>query len=146
VLREACHIFDLFRFLVGAPAQDVFAAGLHTAQRDVLPTDNFTATIQYVDGSVCTLLYTAQGGRDLPKETLELHTDRQSFLLDDYRSLRSFGTKLKLQTRRQQKGYCEELIAFYQAMAGSLDRKALWDEAVEATRTTFEVDRQVCGR
>ena len=146
VLREACHIFDLFRFLVGAPAQDVFAAGLHTAQRDVLPTDNFTATIQYVDGSVCTLLYTAQGGRDLPKETLELHTDRQSFLLDDYRSLRGFGTKVKLQTRRQQKGYCEELIAFYQAMAGSLDRKALWDEAVEATRTTFEVDRQVCGR
>jgi predicted dehydrogenase len=56
VLGEACHIFDLFRFLVGSPPLNIQATGVHTTRRDISPTDNFTATIRYVDGSVCTLL------------------------------------------------------------------------------------------
>jgi predicted dehydrogenase len=145
VLGEACHIFDLFRFLVGAPAVDVRAVGIHTAQLDVSPTDNFTATMRYADGSVCTLLYTTQGGPGLPKEALELHWDGRSFLLDDYRLLQGFGTKITLRTRKQEKGHSEELLAFHQAIAGSLNRMTLWEEGVEATRTTLEVDRQVRG-
>jgi predicted dehydrogenase/threonine dehydrogenase-like Zn-dependent dehydrogenase len=145
VLGEACHIFDLFRFLVGAPAVDVRASGIQAAQRDVSPADNFSAMIRYAEGSVCTLLYTTQGGQGLPKEALELHWDGRSFLLDDYRSLQGFGTKMHLRTRRQEKGHYEELLAFHQAIAGSLDRRILWHEAVEATRTTLEVDRQIRG-
>jgi predicted dehydrogenase/NADPH:quinone reductase-like Zn-dependent oxidoreductase len=143
VLGEACHIFDLFRFLVGAPPQNIHATGVHTTRRDVSPTDNFTATIRYVDGSVCTLLYTAQGGRDLPKEALELHVNGRSFLLNDYRLLQGFGAKADLRTRRQDKGHLAELVAFHRTIAGEIDRKALWDEAVEVTRTALEVDRQV---
>ena len=146
VLGEACHIFDLFRFLVGAPATEVRATSVRATRQDVLPTDNFTATVCYADGSVCTLLYTAQGGRSLSKEALELHVDKQSFLLDDYRQLRGFGTKADFRTRGQEKGHREELQAFHQAIAGSLDRKALWAEAVEVTYTALEVDRQVRGR
>jgi predicted dehydrogenase len=146
LLGEACHIFDLFRFLVGAPAVEVCAAGVRAARRDLMPTDNFMATLRYAEGSVCTLLYTAQGGQDLPKEALEIHWDRQSCLLDDYRSVRGFGVNASLQTKRQEKGHREELLAFQQAIAGSLDRRAIWDEAVEVTRTAIELDRQVRNR
>jgi predicted dehydrogenase/threonine dehydrogenase-like Zn-dependent dehydrogenase len=143
ILGEACHIFDLFRFLVGAHAVEIRASGVRAARGDMLPTDNFTATVQYAEGSVCTLLYTSRGGHDLPKEALELHWDGRSCLLDDYRSLRGFGIKVSLRTRRQEKGHPEELLAFQQIVAGSLDRRAIWDEAVEVTRTALEVDRQV---
>jgi predicted dehydrogenase/threonine dehydrogenase-like Zn-dependent dehydrogenase len=146
LLAEACHIFDLFRFLVEAPAVEVRAIGVHAARRDVMPTDNFTAMIRYPEGSVCTLLYTAQGGRDLPKEALELHWDGRSCIMDDYRSLRGVGVKTSLRTRRQEKGHREELLAFQQAIAGSLDRRVIWDEAVEVTRTALELDRQVRTR
>jgi predicted dehydrogenase/threonine dehydrogenase-like Zn-dependent dehydrogenase len=146
LLGEACHIFDLFRFLVGAPAVEVRAIGVRAARRDVMPTDNFTATIHYREGSVCSLLYTAQGGPNLPKEALEVHWDGRSCLLDDYRSLRGFGVKVRLQTRRQEKGHSEELLAFQQAIAGALDRRAIWDEAVEVTRTALELDQQVRNR
>jgi predicted dehydrogenase len=112
---------------------------------DVSPTDNFTATLQYADGSVCTLLYTAQGGQSLPKEALELHADTQSFLLDDYRRLQGFGVKANFTTKHQDKGHYNELLAFHQAIAGEEDQKALWEEAIEATRTAFEVDRLVRG-
>jgi predicted dehydrogenase len=146
ILGEACHILDLFRFLTGARAVEVSATGIRAARRDVSPTDNFTATIRYAEGSVCTLLYTAQGGRELPKETLEMHGERRSFTLEDYRRLRSFGAKLNIRTRTQEKGHLEELLAFHEAIAGSLDRRQLWEEAVEATHTALEVDRQVLGR
>jgi predicted dehydrogenase/threonine dehydrogenase-like Zn-dependent dehydrogenase len=143
VLGEACHIFDLFRFLVGAPAVKVCATGVRAARRDVSPTDNFTVTICYAEGSVCTLLYTAQGGRDLAKEAMELHCDGRSFLLDDYRRLRGFGAKVNLLTKGQEKGHREELWAFQRAIGGLLNRQALWAEAVEVTRTALEADQQV---
>jgi len=146
VLGEACHIFDLFRFLTCAPAIQVCATAARSVRRDVVPTDNFTATIRYADGSVCTLLYTSQGGRDLPKESMELHVDGKSFLLHNYRQLEAFGAKADLRTRKEEKGHFEELMAFHQAIAGSLDRRVLWDDAVETTRTTLEVDRQVSER
>jgi predicted dehydrogenase len=145
ILGEACHIFDLFRFLVGAPTVAVWATGIRAKQLDVSPTDNFTATLQYADGSVCTLLYTAQGGQGLPKEAMELHVDAQSFLLDDYRHLQGFGVKENFTTKKQDKGHYDELVAFHQTIAGKRDQKALWEEAIEVTRTAFEVDGLVRG-
>ena len=145
IVGEACHIFDLFRFFAGEPAVESWATGLHASQRDVQATDNFTATVRYADGSLCTLLYTAQGAKDLPKEALEMHVEGRSFILDDYRSLCAFGTKVKLHTRRQEKGHLEELNAFRDAIRGLLDRRTLWEEAVEVSRVALEVDRQVRG-
>jgi len=143
VLGEACHIFDLFRFLTGAPAVEVWAIGIRSARRDVAPTDNFSATVRYADGSVCTLLYTAQGGKELAKEALEMHVDGQSFLLDDYKNLKAFGAKEHLRTKSQEKGQYEELVAFHKALSGTFDRDALWQEAVETTQIALEVDRKV---
>jgi len=142
-LGEACHILDLFRFLTAAPAIDVCAAGIRYSRRDVAPTDNFSATIQYADGSICTLLYSAQGAKALPKEALEMHVDGKSFLLDDYRALSAFGAAIQVKTKKQEKGHYEELIAFHNAITGSLDRRAIWDEAVEVSKTAFEIDRQL---
>jgi hypothetical protein len=99
--------------------------------------------VRYADGSVCTLLYTAQGGSELPKEAMELHVDQQSVILDDYKLLRGFNTPAKRQTKRPDKGHYEELIAFHQAMTGTLDRRLIWEEALEVTQTTLEVDRLV---
>ena len=121
-IGEACHIFDVFRFLTGSPAVDVSATGIRSPRRDIAPTDNFTATIRYADGSVCTLLYTAQGGQELAKETLEMHVDGRSFLLDDYRNLTGFGAAVRMRTKTQEKGHYQELIAFHDAIIGEIGR------------------------
>jgi predicted dehydrogenase len=143
IIGEACHILDMFRFLVGAPTIDVQAMGVHASGKRVILTDNFTATIRYADGSVCTLLYTAQGSQELPKEVMEIHVGGCSLSLDDFHKLRGFGVKADLYTKRQQKGHVEELVAFYQAIFGALDRRILWQEAVEVTRTSLEIHQQV---
>jgi predicted dehydrogenase len=144
-LGEACHILDLFRFLTGAAAVEIKATALCSSLPTVAPTDNFSATLRYADGSVCTLLYSAQGSKKLPKEALEAHVDGYSFVLDDYKCLTGFGAPAQMRTRIQEKGHYEELIAFHNAMSGTLDRPKIWDEAVEVTRTALEIDRQVRG-
>jgi hypothetical protein len=76
---------------------------------------------------------------------MELHVDAQSFLLDDYRHLQGFGVKENFTTKKQDKGHYDELVAFHQTIAGKRDQKALWEEAIEVTRTAFEVDGLVRG-
>jgi predicted dehydrogenase len=146
VLGEACHILDLFRFLTSSSAVEVSATGIRSPRRDVTPTDNFSAIIRYGDGSVCTLLYTAQGGKELPKEFLEMHVDGRSFVLEDYKRLTSFGTTAQIRTRTQEKGHYEELVAFHKMVTGALDHRAIWAESVEVTCTALEIDRRVRDR
>jgi hypothetical protein len=72
--------------------------------------------------------------------------DGQSFLLDDYKSLTSFGTTGQMRTRTQEKGHYEEIVAFHKMVTGALDNRAIWAETVEVTHTALEIDRQVGGR
>ena len=145
VLGEACHIFDFFRFLTDAPAAQVSAMATRGTRHDFVCTDNFTATIRYAEGSVCTLLYTAQGEHELPKEFMEMHIDGKSFVLQNYQNLKAYGAKTDFRTRNEEKGHLEELLAFHEAITGVRQPGVEWDETVEVVRTSLEVDRQVRG-
>lgn len=111
-LGEACHMYDLFRFLVGSPVRSVSATairpdGVH--RRD----DNFAATLTYEDGSLATLIYTAVGPRaGLGKERLEVFADDDAYVLDDYTHLTraSDGTVLWA-SDTVDKGHAEEIAA-----------------------------------
>ena len=89
-LGEACHMYDAFRFLTGAPAEGISATSIEPMPGTYLPTDNFSATINYRDGSIATLIYTSLGPKQgLPKERIEVFCGGQAFL---DRRLPTFGT------------------------------------------------------
>ena len=91
IIGEACHIFDLFCYLTDAKPIAVSVEALHAGTGDVFPTDNFSAQIRFDDGSICTLLYTALGHKDLGKERMEVFFDSHSIVMDDYKQLHGFG-------------------------------------------------------
>jgi predicted dehydrogenase/threonine dehydrogenase-like Zn-dependent dehydrogenase len=92
-IGEACHIYDLFDYLVEAGVSDVSAHSIEPSSDQWVRNDNFVATLVYGDGSICTLTYTALGHRRHPKERLEVYADGQVVLLDDYRSLSVAGDR-----------------------------------------------------
>jgi predicted dehydrogenase len=145
LIGEACHILDLFRFLVGAPAEEVWVSEIGGKGHGMRPSDNFTLTVRYQDGSLCTLLYTSQGSGRLAKEYLELSVDGHSAVLDDYRRLRTYGWGRDVKSRGQDKGHRGEWDAFAQLYEGRRDAQALWDEAVEVSRLAIEADRLLRG-
>ena len=146
IIGEACHILDLFRYLTGAPAEDVHATGIRSHSPLDHAGENFVATVRYRDGSVCTLLYTALGSRDFPKEAMEVYADGTVLVLDDYRSLEVYGLKSAgLRTTLQDKGHRVELEAFHRLVTGQGDAPMTLQEMIEVTELSFKVRDQVSG-
>jgi predicted dehydrogenase/threonine dehydrogenase-like Zn-dependent dehydrogenase len=142
-IGEACHVYDVFDALTGAGVREVHASAIAPSAR-LAANDNFTATITYDDGSLCTLTYTALGAKEHPKERLEVYGDGVVLTLDDYRSLTASGGKTPLWSSRTiDKGHRQEL----QALAECLLRGGPWpislDEQLRATRISFDVETQI---
>jgi predicted dehydrogenase len=144
IIGEACHIFDLFNFLVGATPVEVVALPLNSSTSHISITDNFTASVRYSDGSLCTLTYTSLGSSDLPKEYMEMFFDGKTIVLDDYRKLTYFGISAKPQSKSQQdKGHMDELRQLSEYLLGRGPVPMSLDEIEAATRISFVVDQLV---
>jgi predicted dehydrogenase/threonine dehydrogenase-like Zn-dependent dehydrogenase len=143
---EACHILDLFAYLTGSSAAAVRATAIHPTSPACRGDENFVATLRYRDGSVCTLLYTALGARDFPKEEMEVYVDGRVLVLDDYRVLEVYGGKGPgLRTTLPDKGHRAELEAFHRLVTGQGEPPTTLEEMIGVTELTFAVRDQVTG-
>ncbi len=143
-IGEACHIYDLFHFLLDGAVTDLQAAPIGRTTGRYARNDNFTATLRFEDGSVATLLYTALGHKALAKEHLEAFTDGGAAVLDDYRSLELHGfASDAVKVRGQDKGHLAELEAFAAAVRGEAEWPIpLWQQ-LDVTRISFRVERLI---
>lgn len=94
LIGEACHIFELFLYLVDSQPIAISVESLKPTSNYLFPTDNFTAQISFTDGSICTLLYTTIGHVGSGKERMELFYDSKTIVMDDYISLEGYGLPL----------------------------------------------------
>ncbi len=142
ILGEACHLFNLFCYLTNSSASDIQAWGINPLDTFYLATDNFVASLKFKDGSLANLTFTTEGTEKMPKELMEVYSEGSAFVLNDYKELIGYGTKVKMKTFNPQKGHLEELKELAQALH---QRKWLipWKEIEETTRISLEVNRQV---
>ena len=139
IIGEGCHLFDLFRYLVGHPVVSVSVDAMDPNTESVRADDNLVATAKYADGSICTLLYTGVGSKAAPKERMEVFCDEQMFIIDDYQELTAYGAETSLSLKKPDKGHSQELVE-YAANAMRGERFAIpWAELKE----TWEMSRQV---
>ncbi|HEV8601969.1 MAG TPA: bi-domain-containing oxidoreductase [Gaiellaceae bacterium] len=89
ILGEACHMFDFSNWLCGTPER-VFAAAL-PAPPGVASPESATVTVQFADGSTATVNYSGVSSAAMPKERVEVMRGGRSWLLDDFRTLTSYG-------------------------------------------------------
>jgi predicted dehydrogenase len=91
ILGEGCHFFDLMYYLVGSEPVRIAASLARTARESKDPA-NMSATVEFADGSVGTLVYTVVGDKALPKERIEAFGGGKAFVLNNFDSLESYGT------------------------------------------------------
>jgi len=145
-IGEACHIYDLFTFFTDAEVTRVHATSIIPHTDYYSPYDNFVATMNFVDGSIGTLTYTALGSSEYPKESMEVFVDGKVIALNDYRRMTTQGgVAHALSTRSPDKGQKQELIAFASAIKGKTPWPIPWWQQVQATRISYEVDRLLSG-
>jgi predicted dehydrogenase len=109
----------------------------------VRKTDNVSMLLKYEDGSIAHIDYFGTGSKQLSKEYLEIHFDDQSLVMDDYKSLKGYGVKLKaIQSSISEKGQKEELNFLYKTLKeGGPWPIALWD-MIQTTEITFEAVKE----
>ena len=142
---EACHMVDLFRFLVNRPLRD-YEIGAFPAAPGLRPDENFAARFTYEDGSICVLSYLAIGNEGLAKEWAEFHWDRKSAVMDDFRSLHFYGCAGGSTLARQDKGHAKALERFSSAIRDGISFPIPWDQLHETTLATIELDDVAWGR
>jgi predicted dehydrogenase/threonine dehydrogenase-like Zn-dependent dehydrogenase len=144
-LGEACHIYDLFTYLIGSKAVSVQASSLRPAGGYYSARDNFIATLAFEDGSLATLTYTALGSNQYPKEKLEVFSEGIVLELDDYKRLTLYDGKpsVLLETRQSEKGHLEELRALAETLVEGGDWPIPFWQQVQATRVALSVDDKI---
>lgn len=140
IVGEACHFLDLLRYLAGGAITSCGTTPMAGATAD-------TATIHltFVDGSIGTIHYLANGNKAFPKERLEVFAEGRVLQLDNFRKLSGFGwsgfSRMKLW--RQDKGQKACAAAFIDAAARGGEAPIPLDEVMEVSRVAIEAAASV---
>ncbi|MFQ5658410.1 MAG: bi-domain-containing oxidoreductase [Candidatus Methylomirabilales bacterium] len=146
IIGEACHFFDFFNFLVGREAREIAAQAIPPDGSAIAAPDNLVATICYQDGSLAVLLYNSLGNQALPKERIEVFAGGGILVLDDFRRLTPYGfDENEFTLRAQDKGLKQELQEFLNRLKGEASTALTIEDALEASRITFQVHDLVAG-
>jgi predicted dehydrogenase/threonine dehydrogenase-like Zn-dependent dehydrogenase len=139
IIGEACHFVDLTRFLVGAPIAAVHAAAARV--RDGA-CDDATITLDFTDGSLATIAYTALGDTAYSKELIEGYAGGRVVTIDDFRSYATVAdgrVEHSSKGRAQDKGHAAALRAFVAAVAAGGPAPVDEAELIETSLATIAI-------
>lgn len=146
ILGEVCHFVDLARTLIGAPITGVQADAARVTHG---VCDDLSVSLTFADGSLATIIYTAQGDTVLSKERFECFAGGTVVCIDNFLTwsvTRNGATKAK-KSLGQDKGHRAELAAFAKAVAEGGPAPADEAELVETSLATIAIlDSLATGR
>jgi len=137
IIGEVCHFVDYLQFLTNSDPVRVDALSIGGATGRFLQDDNVHLSLQFADGSLGSITYSAQGTRTFSRERLEVFCGESVAVLDDFRALELItGTKRKKRRLwNQDMGYRNELAYFVSASAESSAER--FRQAALTTKVTF---------
>jgi predicted dehydrogenase/threonine dehydrogenase-like Zn-dependent dehydrogenase len=147
-IGEACHMYDVFRFLAGAPVRSASVAAIDPGTLPYARNDNFAATVTYEDGTVASLVYTALGPKGgLAKEHITVFCDGDAYIVDDFKRLTKGSDGAVLwQSQEADKGHFEELSRFGDAIVSGAPAPIPFDEIVETSALALHIEDLIHGR
>jgi len=144
IIGEACHMLDLINFITDSVVIEVKTNAISHQSSKQLSKDNFISTLKYADGSVATLIYTSQGSNKLGKELIEIFCDGSVYIIDDFKSLSSYGKFVKKNSSKKiEKGYLEELHEFGSYLIKKEKLSVSIQDFIYSTQLSFLINSQV---
>lgn len=136
LLGEACHFVDLLRFLADSPI-----SGWHCTGMNSISADTVTIQLSFLDGSIGTVHYFANGSKSFPKEKLEVFAAGRVLQLDNFRKLTGYGWPgfKKMNLWRQDKGQRACAQAFVDAISSGDTAPIPVEELFEISRVMIDI-------
>jgi predicted dehydrogenase/threonine dehydrogenase-like Zn-dependent dehydrogenase len=104
IIGEACHFIDLAQFFAQSPVTAVCAnACSHAAEQSA---EDASILLRFANGSNAAVNYFSNGSKAYDKERVELYRAGTTVIIENWRSLKSFGFKKDIARRlAQDKGH-----------------------------------------
>ncbi len=145
IIGEVCHFVDLIHWLTGARLDSITAIPLDK-NRKAVELEDAVATLRFEDGSVGTIVYTAQGSPLIGKERVEVFCSGTSFVMDDFRTLTVRGvSRVDLRRRTVDKGHQAELLHFQNVLLGQTVCDISLEDGIRASEVCFEIVARARG-
>jgi predicted dehydrogenase len=141
IIGEVCHFIDTAAYLTGdALTKSVVAKSLSSDRADVIDQDNISITIEYDNGSIATILYIANGDKNLPKEELQVFSGGRTAIMKNFTELELWSGSGKPKIiSGQGKGHKEEVEAFIQTIKSGKPSPIPFDSILATTLVTFAI-------
>jgi predicted dehydrogenase len=136
LLGEACHFIDLLLFLAESSIEQ-----WHCTQMNAATLDTFSIDLKFVNGSIGTIHYFANGNKAFAKERLDVFVAGRTLHLDNFRKLTGYGwPKFKsMHLWRQDKGQRACAQAFIDALAQGKCPPIPHSELFEVSRVALDL-------
>ena len=141
IIGEICHFIDTAAYLANdSLPKSVVAKHISTGRADSVDHDTISITIDYEDGSVATILYIANGDKNLPKEELQVFSGGRTAIMKNFTELEFYrGSGKPHIIKGQGKGHKEEVEAFINSIKNGTASPIPFDSMLATTLATFAV-------
>jgi len=141
IIGEVCHFIDYLIYLTGSTPIEVYAYNSSVDSEDHVVEDNISAVFKFKNGSIGTIIYSAQGGSAMEKEYIEVFSHNKSAKLIDFKELKLYdGTKSKrIKLGKQDKGQAEEIKYFFSLINGTNKTEFSFEDIYIGSLATFKI-------
>jgi polar amino acid transport system substrate-binding protein len=138
VIGEVCHFVDFLTYLNGSLPVSVHAHVLNDPHH---LNDTITVSLSYVNGSIGTISYFANGDKSLPKERVEFFAHGCTAVLEDFKRLtiRGKGKSKEKKLLSQDKGQKNEVRVFLDAVREGKAPPIPYAELFSTSLATFKI-------
>jgi predicted dehydrogenase/threonine dehydrogenase-like Zn-dependent dehydrogenase len=136
IIGEACHYIDLCSYLTGC---DVEAVCLNAMGKNPKKnTDNASILLKYKNGSNAVINYFSNGCKSYSKERIEVFSQEQTLVMDNWRTLKGYGFKnfSKMKTK-QDKGHKDQFKLLVKRLNEGGDPLISLDSITNTTTASF---------
>lgn len=115
IIGEVCHFIDYLHYLAGAKPVSVFTQSIEGSPGKFFKEDNVSITLKFADGSIGNIIYTAKGSKSFSRERVEVFSEEEVGIIEDFRKLTLVrrGRKKRIKRLSQDMGYEKEMEYFF---------------------------------
>jgi predicted dehydrogenase/threonine dehydrogenase-like Zn-dependent dehydrogenase len=145
LIGEGCHFIDLLRFLVGKKIFKAEVMNMSSKKNDISRNEDIVVSLKFVDGSLGTILYYANGNKQIPKERLEISVAGRVLQLDNFRKMIGYGWPgfKKISFWKQNKGHACAIEAWISAIESGDKNPIPFEEIVEVTQICITLSKRL---
>ena len=136
IIGEACHYMDLCAHIAGSKIDSVCMQGLGTNPQE--NTDNASILLKFENGSTAVINYFSNGSKSYSKERLEVYSQERTFVMDNFRSTKSFGVRgFKNIKTKLDKGHNTQFEEYVKFLKNGGEPLIKFEEIVNVTCASF---------